>query len=502
MYRDMEQWMEIRRRVLAQGVSKRQILRETGMHWTTLEKILAQSEPPGYRQQRNRPKPKIGPWLGRIEAILTADKELPRKQRHSAKRLFERLREEGYAGGYTAVKQAVREHEQLAREVFVPLTHRPGEAQVDFGEALARLGGTLRKVKFFVMSLPYSDVMFVMAFERECTETFWEGHVRAFDFLRAVPSRITYDNSRIAVSQILGAHERKLTRGFLQLKSHYLFDHHFCRVRRANEKGVVEGAVKYARLNFMVPVPEAPDLESLNERLREACWEDGLRTLRGQGGRTKHQLLAEERAAFLALPPAPFPACRLASTAASSLSLVRFDDNDYSVPVAYAHRPIVVRGFMNRVELCHKGQEVATHERIWDKEKIRFEPVHYLALLERKPGAFEFARPLEGWALPECFATLRRRLELELEDGTGTREYIGVLRLLEKHPLAQLTRAVERGLEVRAHRRDAIAQFLLPREAWRPLAFSLDGREHLRWVTVAAPDLAAYRGLLSQGGDR
>jgi hypothetical protein len=251
----------------------------------------------------------------------------------------------------------------------------------------------------------------------------------------------------------------------------------------------------------MVPVPDVPDLAALNELLGEACRADGQRTLRGQGGRTKHQCMEEERAAFLTLPSALFPACRLASTAASSLSLVRFDDNDYSVPVAYAHRPIVVKGFRDRVELCHKGQVIATHERSWAKEQIHFEPVHYLALLERKPGAFEFARPLEGWALPECFATLRRRLERELEGGAGTREYIGVLRLIEKHPLQDLTRAVERGLEVRAHRRDAVAQFLLPRQAWRPATFSLAGREHLRSVTVAGPDLAAYRGLLGKGGD-
>ena len=499
MYQDMENWMEICRRVLVEGISKRQILRETGMHWTTLEKILAQSEPPGYCQAKPRFKPKIGPWLGRIETILNADKELPRKQRHTAKRLFERLREEGYKGGYTTVKQSVREHERFGREVFVPLTHRPGEAQVDFGEALARIGGELRKVKFFVMSLPYSDLMFVMAFERECTETFWEGHVRAFDYYRGVPNRITYDNSKIAISQILGAHERKLTRGFLQLKSHYLFDHHFCRVRRANEKGVVEGSVKYARQNFMVPVPQAPDLETLNELLWEACWEDGLRTLRGRA-RTKHALLNEERSSFLALPPALFPACRLASTAASSLSLVRFDDNDYSVPVAYAHRPIVVKGFMTRIELCHKGQIVAEHQRIWRKGQISFEPVHYLSLLERKPGALDYARPLEGWALPECFATLRRHLELELEDGAGTREYIGVLRLLEKHPLADLKCAVEKGLKLRAHRLAAIAQFLLPREERRPATFNLEGREHLRGVNVAAPDLTAYHGLLGKGG--
>ena len=163
----MEQWTEIRRRVLVEGVSKRQILRETGMHWSTLQKILTHSAPPGYRQTQPRPQPKIGPYRERIQQILMADRELPRKQRHTAKRIWERLQEEGYTGGYTAVKEAVRETEQQNQEVFVPLVHRPGEAQVDFGEALVRLGGKLRVVKFFLMALPYSDAFFVMAFERE-----------------------------------------------------------------------------------------------------------------------------------------------------------------------------------------------------------------------------------------------------------------------------------------------------------------------------------------------
>jgi len=495
----MEQWAEIRRRVLVEGVSKRQILRETGMHWTTLEKMLGHSEPPGYRETKSRNKRKLGPWLGRIEQILKADQALPKKQRHSAKRIFDCLRAEGYAGGYTQVKGAVREMERTSREVFVPLIHRPGEAQVDFGEALARVGGGLRKIKFFVLALPYSDQIFVMAFERECTETFWEAHVRAFEFLGGVPSRITYDNSRIAVCQIMGAHERKLTRGFLQLKSHYLFDHHFCRVRRANEKGVVEGAVKYARQNFLVPVPQVRELDELNGYLLECCRGDAQRKLRGRAA-TKEQLLKEDRAAFVALPPVPFAACRLASTTASSLSLVRFDSNDYSVPVHCAHHLIVVKGFMQRVELCRKGEVVATHPRLWEKEQVRFEPLHYLALLERKPGALDHARPLEGWPLPECFALLRRRLEFELEGGQGTREYIRVLRLLEKHAVTQLARAVDKGLAVRAHTRDAIAQFLLPCEEWRATTFRLEGREHLRQVKVAGPNLSAYRSLLVEAG--
>ena len=310
---------------------------------------------------------------------------MPRKQRHTAKRIWERLREDGFTGGYTVVKDAVRELTQKNQEVFVPLVHRPGEAQVDFGHALAKVNGQLRKVAFFVMALPYSDASFVMTFERECTETFWEGHVRAFEFFKGVPTRITYDNTKVAVSQILGK-ERRLTQGFLQLKSHYLFDHHFCRVARGNEKGVVEGQVKFTRLNFFVPVPQVRDLAELNAHLRQRCTEDQHRRLRGQPG-PKAQLLVEDQKAFLPLPATAFEACRKCSTTASSLSLVRFDGNDYSVPVRWAHHPIVAKGYCERVVLCGDGSEVAQHARIWEAEQVCFEPLHYLALLETKPGA-------------------------------------------------------------------------------------------------------------------
>ena len=499
MYRIMEDWTDIRERVASGKVSKRAILRETGMHWKTLKKILTHSEPPGYRLRKARPKQKLGPYQERIEQILKEDQLLPRKQRHTAKRVWERLKEAGFTGGYTVVKEAVRELTQRNQEVFVPLVHPPGEAQMDFGHALVKMNGVLRKVAFFVMALPYSDAVFVQAFERECTETFWEGHVQAFGFFGGVPRRITYDNTKVAVAQILGGgKERRLTHGFLQLKSHYLFAHHFCRIRRGNEKGVVEGLVKFTRLNFFVPVPQVRDFEELNGFLRQRCEEDRQRRLRGQPG-TKAQLLVEDQTAFLPLPVAPFEACRKTSTTASSLSLVRFDSNDYSVPVRWAHHPIVVKGYWQEVVLCAQGQEVARHRRNWEDEQVTFEPLHYLALLERKPGAFDHARPLAGWTLPECFLLLRRRLEAE-RDGDGTREYIRVLRLLEKHPLAQLRPAVEQGLKAGALTRDAIAQFLYPQPDWRLTLFSLAGHPHLQHVKVTAPDVTQYETLL--GGVR
>jgi transposase len=498
----MDIWEGIRRKVLVEGVSKRQILRETGIHWTTLKKILNHSIPPGYRQTGARHQPKIGPFLGRVRQILDDDKKVHKKQRHTAKRIFERLREEGYQGGYTQVKAAVHEMERVGQEVFVPLEHRPGEAQVDFGHAVFKFPGQVKAEMrpFFVMALPYSDAIFVQVFERENTEYVWEGHIRAFEHFGGVPNRISYDNTKVMVAQILGVHRRKLTHAFLQMVSHYLFEPYFCTVRRGNEKGVVEGIVKYARLNFMVPVPQIRSLEEFNLTLIDSCRNDLKRRLRGKEG-AKEDLFKQDQAAFLPLPAARFDACAKISTMASSLSLVRFDTNDYSVPAEYAHHPVVVKGYVNRIVISHKEKVIATHPRHWGKEGAFFQPVHYLAVLERKPGAFDHARPLKDWQLPECFALLRRRLEaFEKNHGEGTREYIRVLRLLERHSLPALTRAVKQALKFEVASRDAVAQFLLPNYNPRLTLFSLDGREHLKLVRVDKQDIGAYRDLFSLGG--
>jgi len=492
----MDWWTRIRLEVLRGEVSKREVLRREGIHWETLKKVLTHSEPPGYRMAVVRSKPKIGPYLERIAQIIDEDKSLPKKQRHTARRIYQRLLQMGYQGGYTQVKEAVRKLKRTRREVFMPLVHRPGQAQVDFGYALVKMSGQLRKVAFFVMVLPYSDAFFVMGFERECTESYWEGHRRAFAFFGGVAQRISYDNSKVLVARIIGPHERKLTDGFLKLQSHYLFKEHFCRVARANEKGVVEGVVKFARLNFLVPVPQVRDLAQLNAQLADQCRQDLQRRLRGKSA-TKAQLLIEDQAAFLQLPEGDFDACRKQPTQANSLSLVRFDDNDYSVPVAYAHHEILAKGYVDRVVLCHQDKVVAEHERSWSREGVYYDFRHYLPLLERKPGALEHARPLEALQLPGCFETLKRRLvATEAKVGDGLREFIRVLRLLEDHPLGQLKQAVEKALIARTHSRDAIAQFLTPRRPRTETVFWLDGCAHLRRVQVNGPDLSAYQSLL------
>ena len=490
MYTDMTHWTDVRRAVLVEGISKREACRRFGLHWDTLQKILAHGSPPGYRRVAKADRPTIGPWLQKLEALIEISKEQPRKQRYTVKKMWELLCEDGFPGGYTTVKDAVRELRGKApKEVFMPLTQPPGEAQVDFGNAIARIGGRLTKITFFVMSMVHSDAMFVMAFPRECTEAFLEAHLAAFAFFDFVPTRISYDNTRVAVAKILDAHARTLTAAFERLVGHFLFEPHFCRVRRANEKGVVEGTVRYSRQNFMVPVPDVEDYAELNAHLRACCQSDMERRLRGKT-LSKRQLLAEDKVAGLALPADRFDARRLVSTTATSEALVRFDTNDYSVPVEYGHRPVVLRASTGTVHVYQAEKEIARHDRCWDRERQIFDPVHYLSLLERKPGSLDYARPLADWELPECFATLRRKLEARRDD--GTREYIRVLLLLREHSLRRVTTAIERALHWTSPTADAIKQWLIPVERPELATFRMDGREHLAGVHVAATPLSVY----------
>lgn len=498
MFTDMQDWTDIRRQVLVEGASQRSVCRQYGIAHKTLQKILAHSEPPGYRQQLPRPKTKLGPYLATIEEILAADRGAPAKQRHTGKRIFERLRDEhGYAGGITQVRLTVARLRRHAAEVYVPLAHRPGGAQFDFGEASVRIAGDECKAHFAVMSLPYSDAFFVRAYPRECTETFQDAHAAAFAFFGGVPTRTDYDNSKIAVARIVGR-ERELTREFLRLEAHFLFSHRFCRVGRGNEKGHVESLVGYGRRNFMVPLPVFPSWGAFNAHLEERCRADLARQLWGKS-ETKAERLEVDREALLPLPRESFEARRVAQTRANSLSLVRFDRNDYSVPVAYAHHELTVKGGIEEVQIAEQAQLVAVHKRVWAREQVSFDPLHYLALLERKPGAFDVARPLADWRLPDCFALLRRRLEASLGQ-RGTREYVKVLRLLEHASLAELAKAVMAALAIGATSSDAIALILCQRAERAATLFALDGHPHLQAFRIEPPDLRAYAALRAQRG--
>ena len=261
-------YLRIRRAVMVEGMSVREASRVFGLQRDSVRKMLAYSMPPGYRRQTPPRRPKLQAYTGVIDRILDEDHRVPKRQRHTAKRIFERLRDEyGFDDGYTVVKDYVREHRRRTREMFVPLSHPPGQAQCDFGEALVIIGGVQRKVHCFVLDLPHSDGCFVKAYPAESTEAFLDGHVSAFSFLGGIPQSILYDNTKLAVVRILGDGKRQRTRAFTELQPHYLFEDRFGRPGKGNDKGKVEGLVGYTRRNFLVPIPSFESFDALNAHL-------------------------------------------------------------------------------------------------------------------------------------------------------------------------------------------------------------------------------------------
>jgi len=492
----VELYARVRRAVLVEGKSRRAVAREFGLARKTVGKMLEYSLPPGYQRRKPVRRPKLGPWQGVIDAIMADDKSRPAKQRHTAKRIFERLRaEHGYAGGYTIVKDYVRQSRIGGQEMFVPLRHAPGEAQADFGEAMVVIAGVECKAHFMAFDLPHSDDCFVCAFPAETTEAFLDGHVRAFEYFGAVPTRILYDNTRLAVARILGDGQRLKTRAFSELQSYYLFAEKFGRPAKGNDKGKVEGVVGYVRRNFMVPIPRVASWDELNASFIAECRARRTRRLRGHS-ETIAERFERDRAVFLPLPDAPYEACEKVTVRVSSISLVRYRTNDYSVPTEYGHRQVLVKGYVHRVEIVCASVVIARHERSYAREAAIYDPLHYLALLEHKSRALDQAAPLTGWQLPQCFVQLRRLLEARLNKH-ASREYIQVLRLLETFALEEVTPAIEEALRLNTISFDAVRHLLLCRIERRPPRLDLQNWPHLPAANVRTTQATDYMALLS-----
>jgi transposase len=478
-----------------EGLSQREAARRFGIHRSTVRKMLAFSVPPGYRRTKPPARPKLDAFIAIIDAILEADRSAPAKQRHTAKRIYDRLRaEHGFTGGYTIVKDYVRERHARAQEMFVPLAHPPGHAQADFGEAVAVIGGVRQKIHFFCLDLPHSDACFVKAYPAERTEAFGDGHNAAFASFGGVPRAILYDNTKLAVARILGDGTRKRARVFAELQSHYLFLDRFGRPGKGNDKGKVEGLVGYARRNFLVPVPVVPSFAALNAQLEQRCLERLDHRVRGHA-ETIGERLERDLAALQPRPPTAYEARERKPARVSALSLVRYDRNDYSVPTAYGHRAVLVRGYVEEVVIACGAEIIARHPRSYGREDFIFDPLHYLALLERKVGALDQAAPLQGWELPEAFATLRRLLEARLGKG-GTREYVQILRLLETFRLEDVHGAVRQALRLGAIGFDAVKHLVLCRIERRPPKLDLTLYPYLPRAQVATTSAKAYMALL------
>ena len=493
----VEIYAAVRQYVFVEGKSRREAARLFGLSRDTVARMCRYSEPPGYVRTKPPEKPKLGPLIPVIDAILEADKSAPPKQRHTALRIFERLRDEhGYTGGYTIVKEYVRIAKGRLRETFVPLVHPPGHAQVDFGEAIGVIDGVRQKLHVFFMDLPHSDAPFIKAYPAETTEAFLDGHVSAFAYFGGVPQSILYDNTKLAVARILGDGTRTRTQAFTGLVSHYLFRDRFGRPGKGNDKGKVEGLVKNGRRRFLTPVPSASSYDELNAKLEAHCRVEWDRRA-GQHSETIGERLMADLAAFRALPQGTFEACEKRISRVSSTLQVRYRMNDYSVPMAYGYREVVVKGYVDDVVIFCGPEEIARHKRSYGRAEFICDPRHYLALIEQKPGALDQAAALQGWPLSPAFMDLRRMLESRM--GTrGKREFIQVLRLMEAFPEAVVAAAVSDAIRLGAPGFDAVKQLVIARVEHRPPRLDTTAYPYLPQLTVATTRAADYGALLTE----
>jgi transposase len=494
MHKDMELWTAVRHALFVEKISQREASRRFHLNFRTIQKIFHNEQPADYEREVGSAT-KITPFLPIIQGYLDEDKTLPPKQRHTGKRIYERLRaEHGYSYTYRTVTKALEKLRAKAKPLFMPLAHPRGQAQFDFGFADAVIGGVRQKVAYAVMSLPSSNVRYVQAFPRECTETFQEALKRFFHFLGGVPTLLTFDNSKVNVRKIVNGRGESPSCGLLQLESCYLFHHHFCRVRQPQEKGHVENAVEYVRNNFMVPMPEFRDFASFNTYLEQKCREEFSKTSAMQD-KTIGDLFSEEMSSLHPLPDTDFEARRVEVRHADSLSLVRFDRNDYSVPGDHAHKEFTVVGSIDTVTFLVGAEVVAVHERDWGTKGTHYNPLHYLSIAERRPNGLDFGAPFSGWHLPKEFDVLRRRLESKA-GRQGKREYIRILRLLERFSLDQVSRGLSRALSSNTTAYEGVRLYVECETSVSVELFSLDGRPLLQQVKLPEPDINIYSSLL------
>ena len=364
------------------------------------------------------------------------------------------------------MKDYVREQGLRSREVFVPLSHSPGHAQADFGEAMAVIGGALRKIHFLAFDLPHSDGCFVAAYPAETTKHSAMAPTRRLPSSAASPDPSCTDNTKLAVARILGDGKRQRTRVFTELQSHYLFEDRFGRPGKGNDKGKVEGLVGFIRRNFLVPVPRAESFAALNDALAEQCRRRQAARLRGHK-ETIGERLERDRQVLLPLPPAPYDACDKRPGRASSLSLVRYRSNDYSVPVAYGHREVLIRGYVDEVVISCGAEVIARHRRSYDSEDLIFDPLHYLPLIEQRSAPSTRPRHWRAGTCPRPSSLCGGSLEARMGKA-GKREYVQVLRLLETFRLEEVEGAVGDALRLGAIGFDAVKHLVLCRIERRP----------------------------------
>jgi len=500
----VEKREEIRRAYFVENKGIRQIARELKCSRPTVRKAISSAEPARYALKAPRPAPVLGSYKARIDELLAESERMPRKQRYTGHKICQVIETEDYDGSESTVRGyiAKRRKEKKRPQVYIPLEFDPGtDGQVDWGEAVADIAGERVTVQMFLMRLCYSRRLFVMAFPTQKQEAFFEGHVQAFHFFGGVPRRIAYDNLKTAVQRILEGRNRKEQESFIVFRSHYLFESHFCTPGQGHEKGRVEKGVGFSRRNFMVPIPRVASFEELNTHLLADCLADDQRRVDRQP-----VMIGEawemEKLHLLPLPEKDFKCCVTKSVTLNGFGQVEFETNRYSVPAKDAYHNLVIRAYPFRIDVLYMNDVIASHPRCYGRKQDILDPLHYLPLLEQRPGAFDHAKPIRRWrkSWPPVYERLLAHLRAQWPDGRGVREFVRVLKLHQGHPADLIAQAIEQALEYGCAHADGVElclhQLMNPETPVSPI-------DLVRWPELVAvgtqiPDLQCYDRLLER----
>jgi transposase len=453
----VELFEAIRRDRRTQALSIRELAERHKVHRRAVRQALASALAPPRKEYLARSRPAIDPWAGVIDAWLIGDRDVHRKQRHTARRVWQRLvAEHGAVLSEVTVSRYVTrrrvELDLVKVDVFIPQTHEPGaEAEVDFGEFYVTIAGGSVKVWMFVMRLSHSGRAFHIAYGTQAQEAFLEGHVLAFQHFGGVPGRVRYDNLKPAVTRILKGRDRDEAERFVALRSHYGFESFFCQpgLKGAHEKGGVEGEIGRFRRRHLVPVPKSATLAEVNEHIAAADLDDDTRVITGRPI-TIGAAFAAEREALMPLPSEAFDPARLLLARVDKRARISVRQCYYSVPARYVARKLSVRLSARRVEVFDGPKRVAAHERAFGRYVEVLLLDHYLEVLKTKPGGLPGATALVQAKARGAFTATHQRywdaVRRAHGDQAGTRALVEVLLAHRTMPAAVLIDAMDRAV--------------------------------------------------------
>ena len=496
----VDKYAIIRRAHQIEKMSIRELARTYHHSRRKIREILAQPEPKAY--QRSALPSVVDTFKLVIDEILRADEAVPRKQRHTAAKIFRRLRDEhAYVGGYDRIRLYIAANGRTHRETFIPLDHDPGQRlECDFGHIHVDFPAGRRLVPVLIMTWAYSNCPFAIALPTERTEAILHGMVEGFAFFGRVPHEVWWDNPKTVAPQLFVGRERRLNDRYLALSSHYAFEPLFCMVRQPREKPRVEGRVRHLQRDWATPIPKVQDEAELNRHLRTCCLRDRERVQQGQT-ETIGQRFARECDNALSFPAALFDPCIHEPAKVDKYQTVRFDTNRYSAPRSAAFQTVTVKVYAARIDVVHSSQVIATHPRCYGKNEHILDPRHFLNTLQRRPAALDHANVFRRWHLPAVFGELRADLEKQHGRRRGPKQFARVLLLLEDHSIELVGRAIEMSQCAAGYDVETILQRVRrqrPDGTPAPLDRAQQP-EAVRDVNVPLPDLSKFNQFLSHG---